>query len=119
MKRCEKEDSPWQGAAVTIVATRAFSFRPVLYSFSSGAVYRVQNEPGDFVSTGRPVSPEILPYEIGNALTAMIKSKQLTHDEALSTFTATSQIPVRLLSVFKRLQGVGVLETVRAAFVPA
>lgn len=45
------------------------------------------------------VSPEILPYEIGNALTAMIKRKQLTHDEALSTFTATSQIPVRLLPV--------------------
>jgi len=45
------------------------------------------------------VSPEILPYEIGNALTAMIKRKQLTHDEALSTFAATNQIPVRLLPV--------------------
>ncbi|MDZ7842943.1 MAG: type II toxin-antitoxin system VapC family toxin [Gammaproteobacteria bacterium] len=45
------------------------------------------------------VSPEILPYEIGNALTAMIKRKQLTHDEALSTYKATSQIPVRLLPV--------------------
>lgn len=45
------------------------------------------------------VSPEILPYEIGNALTAMIKRKQLTHDEALSTYKATSQIPVRLFPV--------------------
>lgn len=45
------------------------------------------------------VSPEILPYEIGNALTAMIKRKQLTQDEALSTYKATSQIPVRLFPV--------------------
>lgn len=45
------------------------------------------------------VSPEILPYEIGNALTAMIKRKQITHEEALSTFRATRQIPVRLFPV--------------------
>lgn len=43
--------------------------------------------------------PEPCALKPSNALTAMIKRKQLTHDEALSTFTATSQIPVRLLPV--------------------
>jgi len=45
------------------------------------------------------ISPEILPYEIGNALSAMIKRKQLTGAEALSAFKAVSLIPVRLISV--------------------
>jgi len=29
------------------------------------------------------IAPEILPYEVGNALSAMIKRQQITHDEAL------------------------------------
>ena len=45
------------------------------------------------------VAPEILPYEIGNALSAMIKRKQITPDEALSTYKTTSMIPVRLVSI--------------------
>ncbi len=45
------------------------------------------------------VSPEILPYEFGNALTAMVKRKQLSHKEALSAYDAVSSIPVRLVSV--------------------
>lgn len=45
------------------------------------------------------VSPEILPYEIGNALTAMVKRKQLKYEEALSAFEAVGLIPVRLVSV--------------------
>ncbi len=45
------------------------------------------------------IAPEILPYEIGNALSAMIKRKQITHDEALSAQRASSLIPVRLISV--------------------
>jgi predicted nucleic acid-binding protein len=44
-------------------------------------------------------SPEILPYEIGNALTAMVKRKQLTHQEALSAYAASGVIPVRLISI--------------------
>ena len=43
-------------------------------------------------------SPEILPYEIGNALTAMVKRKQISKKEALSTFEITQNIPVRLIS---------------------
>jgi len=42
-------------------------------------------------------SPEILPYEIGNALTAMIKRKQISRKEALSAFEITRNIPVRLI----------------------
>ena len=45
------------------------------------------------------IAPEILPYEIGNALSAMIKRKQITRDEALSTRIAVSLIPIRLISI--------------------
>ncbi|MDE0155052.1 MAG: type II toxin-antitoxin system VapC family toxin [Gammaproteobacteria bacterium] len=45
------------------------------------------------------IAPEILPYEIGNALTALVKQKKLTHDEALSAFDVTSRTPVRLVQV--------------------
>lgn len=45
------------------------------------------------------IAPEILPYEIGNALSAMIKRRQITHDEALSAQNTASGIPVRLLSI--------------------
>jgi len=45
------------------------------------------------------VSPEILPYEIGNALSAMTKRKQLTATEALYAEVAASKIPVRLVTV--------------------
>ena len=38
------------------------------------------------------IAPEILLYEMGNALTAMIKHKRITHDEAVTTFEVASQI---------------------------
>ncbi len=44
-------------------------------------------------------APEILPYEIGNALSAMIKRRQITSDEALSAQKVASVIPVRLVSI--------------------
>jgi len=44
-------------------------------------------------------SPEILPYEIGNALSAMIKREKITRKEALSALNKTNSIPVRLISV--------------------
>ncbi|MGD7036669.1 type II toxin-antitoxin system VapC family toxin [Methylotuvimicrobium buryatense] len=44
-------------------------------------------------------APEILPYEIGNALSAMIKRKRLTRAEALIAQNTTSKIPVRLIKV--------------------
>ena len=45
------------------------------------------------------ISPEILPYEIGNALSAMIKRKKLSKDEALQVQKRIETIPVRLISV--------------------
>ncbi len=44
-------------------------------------------------------APEILPYEIGNALSAMLKRGQLGEKEALAAQKATNKIPVRLLAV--------------------
>jgi len=45
------------------------------------------------------ISPEILPYEVGNALSAMVKRKQLTPEEALQAEQKTCSIPVRLVAV--------------------
>ena len=45
------------------------------------------------------IAPEILPYEIGNALSAMIKRKQITYDEAWSAQKTATSIPVRLVGV--------------------
>ncbi len=53
----------------------------------------------ELTSDSDAVSPEILPYEIGNALSAMIKRKQLTREEALKAQAVTNNIPVRLTAV--------------------
>lgn len=45
------------------------------------------------------VAPEILPYEIGNALSAMYKRKQITDEEAILAQRATGNIPVRLVAI--------------------
>lgn len=45
------------------------------------------------------IAPEILPYEIGNALSAMVKRKQVTVEEALSAKDRTEKIATRLISV--------------------
>lgn len=45
------------------------------------------------------VAPEILPYELGNAFSAMLKRKQVTADEALAALDMAKKIPVRLVSV--------------------
>jgi len=44
-------------------------------------------------------SPEILPYEIGNALSAMVKRKKITKKEALSAQNRANSIPVRLVNI--------------------
>ncbi len=45
------------------------------------------------------ISPEILPYEISNALSAMVKRKQLKPEEALQAEQKTRIIPVRLVAI--------------------
>jgi len=42
------------------------------------------------------VAPEMLPFEIGNALTAMVKRKSLLTDEAVLAWDAIQHIPVDL-----------------------
>ena len=50
-------------------------------------------------SGNEAIAPEILPYEIGNALSAMIKRKQITQKEALNAQKSINAIPVRLMSI--------------------
>lgn len=45
------------------------------------------------------VAPEVLPFEIGNALSALFKRHKLSSDELLSVWDATQQIPVDLRSI--------------------
>lgn len=45
------------------------------------------------------VSPEILPYEIANALIAVKRKGRLTDREVLKAFDVSQRIPVRLVSV--------------------
>ena len=43
------------------------------------------------------ISPEILPYELGNALSAMFKRNRLDKEQILKCFTIFEQIPVRFI----------------------
>lgn len=45
------------------------------------------------------ISPEVLPYEIANALTAMKKRGRLTEREILKAFKISQSIPVRLMPI--------------------
>ena len=45
------------------------------------------------------ISPEVLPYEIANALTAMKKKGRLTERETLRAFNISQRIPVRLVPI--------------------
>jgi predicted nucleic acid-binding protein len=45
------------------------------------------------------VSPEVLPYEIGNALTTMFKRQRLNKEQAIKGFNIFDAIPVRLESI--------------------
>ncbi|MAT98615.1 MAG: VapC toxin family PIN domain ribonuclease [Anaerolineaceae bacterium] len=45
------------------------------------------------------VCPEILPFEIGNALTAMVKRDRISSTKAVAIYDLTQQIPVQLVSI--------------------
>jgi predicted nucleic acid-binding protein len=45
------------------------------------------------------VSPEILPYEIANALTAIKRKGRLTEREVFQAFDVSQRIPVKLVSI--------------------
>lgn len=42
------------------------------------------------------MAPEILPYEVGNALSAIVKRRKLVAEEASKAEKAVGQLPVRL-----------------------
>lgn len=45
------------------------------------------------------LAPELLPYEVGNALSAMVKRRKLERAVALELENVANRIPVRLLSI--------------------
>lgn len=45
------------------------------------------------------LAPDVLPFEIGNAITAMMKKKLITADEAPLIWDATQLIPVELSTI--------------------
>lgn len=45
------------------------------------------------------VAPLILPFEIGNALSAMLKRRRLNSDEVLSAWNSVQTIPVELRKI--------------------
>ncbi len=45
------------------------------------------------------VAPDVLPFEIGNALSAMLKRRRLTGSELLNVWDAVQKIPVDLRSI--------------------
>lgn len=45
------------------------------------------------------LAPDVLPFEIGNAITAMMKKKLITYDEAPLIWDATQLIPVELTTI--------------------
>ena len=64
----------------------------------------VLNEPQkeqiiDLTAEASVVAPEVLPYEIGNALSAMVKRHQVSETEALEAEKRARRIPVRLVEV--------------------
>ena len=45
------------------------------------------------------ISPEVLPYEIGNALTAVFKRKRLNKEQTIKSFDIFNTIPLQLAPV--------------------
>lgn len=53
----------------------------------------------DLTAEAEILAPEILPYEIGNALSAMVKRRRLTGEQAVAALAASRMVPVRLMTV--------------------
>ena len=53
----------------------------------------------DLTQNSELVSPQVLPYEIGNALSAMFKRDRLTKAQIIDCFDIYNSIPVRLIDV--------------------
>jgi len=53
----------------------------------------------DITRDAELISPEVLPYEICNALSAMFKRKRINKEQIIKCYSFFSQIPVRLVEV--------------------
>lgn len=61
------------------------------------------------------VAPEVLPYEIGNALSSMLKRRQLSADEIILAYEKIQQIPVSLIEIdIKRALEIAVAHNIYA-----
>ena len=68
--------------------------------FLAVALNEPEKEPIIEITSGALlIAPESLPFEIGNALSAMIKRRQITKQEALAAENFTHSIQVRLVPV--------------------
>jgi len=45
------------------------------------------------------IAPEVLPFEMGNAITSLLKKRIITPGEVLDVWEATRQIPVKLMPI--------------------
>lgn len=69
-------------------------------TFLAVALYEPEREKIIRLTLGHDlVAPDILPFEIGNALSAMLKRKRIQPEELLPVWDVTQQIPVDLRSV--------------------
>jgi len=53
----------------------------------------------EITANSTAIAPEVLPYEIGNALSAMVKRNRISSAEALEALNYANSIPVRLVEV--------------------
>ena len=68
--------------------------------FLAVALYEAEREQIIKLTIGHElIAPEILPFEIGNALSAMLKRQRITPDELIDTWDATQKIPVGLRGI--------------------
>lgn len=53
----------------------------------------------DITRDSELISPEVLPFEICNAISAMYKRKRINKDQVIECYSFFNQIPVRLVEV--------------------
>ncbi len=69
-------------------------------TFLAVVLYEPERDSIIDLTTGHElIAPEVLPFEIGNALSAMLKRKRITSDAMSKAWVATQKIPVDLRSI--------------------
>ncbi len=69
-------------------------------TFLAVVLYEPERDSIIELTTGHElIAPKVLPFEIGNALSAMLKRKRITSDAMSKAWVATQKIPVDLRSI--------------------